>query len=142
MKQTHSERNFLVISLTILALAAPAALSMGYFLFSGDPRVRPLALTREGEAVGQGDAYGIEILATLHWGRDGTFAFTPENIRQRIQDAFYSHGEEVRIVTQEVSGQYVQISYKIGQTQIGPMDIDAAAMGIRAAIDAYRIATR
>lgn len=141
MTLPRSNQNFLVVSLTILAIAAPAALSMGYYLLSGDPRIRPLALTREGEARHGVD--GLEILVTLHLGRGGnTYGVNIPDMRNRIRNAFYAHGEEVRIITEDSDSQTVQISYTIGRTRIGPMEIGAAAEGVKPAIDAYRVATR
>lgn len=138
MRDRQSERNLLLITAIIALMAAPTGLVTGYYLFSGDPRVRPLATSRESEALGERHRLGIELVAHIRWGRDSQTAYSQSALTNMITQAFYAHGEDSRVELQEVSGQSVSVTYQIGHNSIGPMPVHEAASGIRAAISAYR----
>lgn len=142
MPRWRFDQNYLIVVATIALVTAPAALVTGYYLLSGDPRVRPLAASREAEALGERHRLGVGLVARVHWGQDSQAAFSRDELRQMIDGAFYAHGEEVRIEFAESSGHTVVVTYHIGHSHIGPFPVSKAASGVRAAVEVYRASIR
>jgi len=139
VEEERRPRGAAFVAILGLLVATPATLAMGYYLVSGDPRVRPLAVTRESLAFIEGFTSGVQIVTTVAWGRDSQTQFDRETLKQTLVGAFYAHGEETIIEFEEVPGDRILITYTVGQNTYGPAEIDRAVAGVRAAVDAYRI---
>lgn len=139
MSRKRRDRNLLFMVAAIVFMAAPATLATAYFLLSGDPSVRPLSASRESEAISQGRALGIEIVARVRWGRRSQAGFDRSELKQMITGAFYSHGAEVRTLFEDVPGTTITITYEVGENVFGPAPISRASQNVRAAVGAYRL---
>ena len=129
----------IILPAAILAVALPGVASYLYYRFTGDPTLRPLAVTISNLA----DAGLIErdhrIFAVVHWGRDGKYAFHPGDVKAALARALSVYPYKFSIRFEDAPGNQVQISYEVGESRIGPYPLRDAARGIPAAIDAMRI---
>ena len=130
----------LLLVALIAAVAAPAFTATTYYLVTNDPRVRPLALTREAEAWARGQTGGTEIVVRVYWGSDTPPGLSRQDFSGRLVRAFYAHGEEVRVVIEDTPDRKgVSVAYEMGPNLFGPVPASRAAEGIRAIIDALRM---
>ncbi len=129
----------IILPAAILAVALPGAASYLYYRFTGDPTMRPLAVTISSLA----DAGVLErdhrIFVIVHWGRDGKYAFHPGDVKAALVKALSVYPYKFSISFKDAPGDQIEVSYEVGESRLGPYPLRDAANGIPAAIDAMRI---
>ena len=133
----HTRRSLSYVFLIIAVIVAPTAVALGWHLFTGDPTVRPLGITREALRDFGIPSTGGEIVAYVDWP-PGAGQTARKRLADDLRVSFASKGVDVRLVFREAGGS-VRVTYVIGKSVLGPYSRARAAEGIGAAVEAYRM---
>ncbi|PIE14727.1 MAG: hypothetical protein CSA68_09685 [Rhodobacterales bacterium] len=129
----------IIISL-VLAVAAPAVFSLTMHYFTQNPTWLPLARTENDEEIYNGAIIVNRIYAEVTWPTRRKRNFTKKDLNRVIKKAFRVHNAPVIILFRDVDkNENVQIVYKIGANELGPVTVLRAADGIKGAVAAYRM---
>lgn len=137
---THLEKPKTVttLAMVVLAVSFPTFLSLLWHYLSGDPTIRPLAITREA-LIDSGDYEGVVIHANVAWDpTDSSFA-SDKSFAQALRNGFRAKGLDLSVKT-HLSNRGSYVTYNIGPSTVGPFPAQAATRGINAAAAAYRMA--
>lgn len=126
------------ISLLITVVVLPSAVALGWYHLSKNPSLRPLGITKQALSAYNGGADGPEILALVDWVPPKTGNYTRNHLAQSLAQAFASKGVDVRIEFR-AGHDATRVTYKIGETILGPYPTARASEGIRAAVEAYKM---
>lgn len=137
----RSERPVLTLFIAFVLVAAPATISTSWYYITGSIGARPLALTREYEAL-NGIGNEIAIIAEIQWSASSSGRYSKQQMKQLLQQAFYRHGEGVVVFFRDVETPETNITYKVGRNTFGPVRFADAARYVRPAIDALRLHRR
>ena len=134
------DKNWLLILGLILAVSAPAALSVTAYLVTKNPTLRPLARTEDDEAIYKGLATANRIIAHIRWTTKRRRNFTRKDLETAIDRAFNVHGVRVHVEFETVdTNGNVTITYQVGANTFGPHTITKAADSVNGAIAVYRM---
>lgn len=125
---------FLVIGVVV----APTALALGWYLFSKNPSLRPLGITKQALSAYNGSGEGVEIVAFVDWVPPPLGPYSKPDLTRALTDSFTAKGVDVRIEFHPGAATS-QITYKVGRTVLGPFPTARASEGIAAAVEAYRM---
>lgn len=136
MLKRYQRLIYLVLIITVVV--APTMVSLGWYSWTKDPKLRPLAVTQEAlRAYGYvGD--GVEIIAMVDWVPSGAGSYTRTALTKAIVESFQSKGVDVNVVFRPGSDT-TRVTYLIGKTALGPYSTSRAAQGVEAAVEAYHM---
>ncbi|PIE07894.1 MAG: hypothetical protein CSA74_05160 [Rhodobacterales bacterium] len=117
----------------IAVIVLPTAMMLGWFLYTRDPNLRPLGLTREALRDSGGFRQDVGIVAHIDGPR-----VAGERLGLALRASFESKGVELRLVFRE-NGDATTVTYVIGKSVLGPYPRSRAAEGIAAAVAAFRM---
>lgn len=129
-------RNIKLLGMIICALAMPSVLAVAIYLFTDDPTLRPLGITREKLDERELGAK-IEIIAYIRWNATKE-RVTKDAFGAAVVQAFEVKDITPRLEITDVADQNSTVTYQVGPSQIGPFSTAAAAGGIKAAVAAYQ----
>ncbi len=134
----HRRRSLPYLLLIISIVIAPTAVSLTWYNFTLDPYLRPLGITQQAIRAYQSGGKELQIVALVDW----VPSKTGNNFRSRLSEALYqsfsAKGADVRVVFREGKGA-TRVTYRIGNSVVGPFSTARAAEGVNAAIQAYRM---
>ncbi len=132
-----NRRANLIIFGMVLAVALPAALSYGYYSFTGDPTMRPLGITLASLSESGVPGFTGDIVVLIEWGRSARPLSTREEVKAALQAAMSVYPADTRIKLRETAGDRVRVFFLVGENRMGPYSLANVAAGIRPAIEAY-----
>ncbi len=134
------KKNSLIIAVTVLVIAAPAAISVIAYQITKNPALRPLDRSKNDIAIHQGKIVANSIYAKIRWTTGREKNFSQYDLEDAIRTAFKRHGVQVIVLFEEVdSTDNVSVTYQVGINKFGPTPIYRTEDGIRGAIIAYRM---
>ncbi|MBV7410888.1 hypothetical protein [Maritimibacter sp. DP1N21-5] len=120
-------------------IVLPTAASLGWFMVTKDPNLRPLGVTEESlRAYDRGGGEGVRIVADIEWVEGGAGGLTQRQVERAIRQAFAVKGIEVFVFFHDGVTE-ARVTYRVRSSTIGPFPVRRAAQGINAAVDAYRM---
>lgn len=131
-----------VFALALGAVMLPAAAATAYFLYTGDPSLRPLGVTQESLATGGADPGFIAIAVRVDLGRDRPDALTRAALRRFIARAMAAKTTDYFVTFRERPGTAVGITLEVGANRYGPFPPDGLAAGVQTAAVALEMARR
>ena len=136
-----SRRNLGYLLLIVVASVLPTFVSLGWFFATRNPRLRPRAITPDSlrsYAAATGHFTELEIVAKVEWVPGRTGGYTKHRLKQALSDSFRAKGAVVRLEFVP-GGKQTQVTYLVGSSALGPFTLDRAALGIGAAVEAFRM---
>ena len=128
--------------LSILAVSAglPATLALMYYFYTGDQSLRPFGLTKHHSAAAPTNPAAPEILVHINWGQNSHNKMSQSETRAALAKALSVYNIEYRVKVTPNASDRSDVIYIVGRNRIGPFALHNAALGIPAALAAYRLA--
>ena len=128
------------ILVIILVLIAPTLISLGYYVVTRNPALRPLAVTQASlSSYEAGLGLGGHVVARIEWVEEDNMGFSRRQIERLVTRAFEAKGIEVDVLV--VPGvEETSITYLVGASRMGPYPVIHAAAGVSAAAAAFHMA--
>lgn len=129
-------------SLVGVLLATPATVSLSLYHITKDPSYRPLAAPSELAYSGGGRLnilakQDADILVRVAWPADAAGSKDVSVFTRNIHAALEARGITAFIELYEATDSAGAITYRVGDSRIGPMALNRAYQGITAITDAY-----
>lgn len=131
-------RNGAYLALIIFVAIAPSAVSLGWYAATGNPALRPLALTLQSLRSYTADGEIFELEVYVHWNPADTAGYSLDQVTRQVQRAFSAKGVEPRMIIRATEGP-TYLLYEVGASRMGPYPVIRAAEGISPAVAAYRM---
>lgn len=125
---------FFVISL----FAMPALGSLFLYNITGNPYLRPLAISRESLATFDGPTRTISIEVNVQYGVERSVSPSKEKLRQAIIKAFSGHTEAFHFKFVESSGDGIEVTFVVGPNRYGPYPPGSMSKGMIPALEALK----
>ncbi|WP_460273047.1 hypothetical protein [Celeribacter sp. ULVN23_4] len=135
-----SKKDTIVITLITMFTVTPAVLALSAYFITKNPSLRPLGITvKRLTAAGQIDNKSL-IIAVVDIGAEARATSTREQYKTALETAFARMETEVQVKFRTIPGSdKVNVTYLVGESQIGPFPITRAADGVLAATEAERM---
>ncbi|MEC7762711.1 MAG: hypothetical protein VX874_12470 [Pseudomonadota bacterium] len=133
-------RNFFYVLVVIALLVTPTAASLGFYVITQDPNLRPLGVTQEAlSAYARGRIDGqVHVVAQIEWVPGNTAGYSQRAFEMALENAFRAKGVEVFVFFHDGVDR-TRVNFRVGRSTIGPFSPAQAARGVTAAVDAYRM---
>lgn len=126
------------ISAIIAVVITPTVSMLSYYAWTGDPSLRPLAASIErmrGYLVGRDD-----ILIEVNWGAEARSTAPRKQVAKMLRSAFLSKGIDAYVVIHDRPDRRdIQVSYRVGASTFGPMQLRDTPRAVQSVVDAYRM---
>ncbi len=133
-------RQAIIILALIIGVAAPAVMSVTAYQITKNPKLRPLARTKNDMAIYQGKTVLNEVTAQIIWPTGRRKTYTKQDLAHAIRNGFASHGVSVRVLFDLQSGAGpVTVAYTVGANRFDPKPVLHAADGVKTAVAAFRM---
>ncbi|WP_288926190.1 hypothetical protein [uncultured Maritimibacter sp.] len=135
-----ARRNILYVLGIIALIVMPTVMSLGYYVVTKDPNLRPLGVTQQAlSAYDRGrPTEQIHIVAQVEWVPARAGGYSQRALELAIVNAFKAKGVEV-FVFFHPGVDATRVTYRVGHTTIGPYSVARAARGISAAVEAFHM---
>lgn len=137
--------DFIRPALIIFLLAAPALSIKLVSLYSDDPYLQPLHITKEGLAAiaERNEQDGLaSIRVDVSWGRDFDGPMTQEQLKRRLNATLDAQTDRFFFNFNTVAGDQIGVSFIVGANRYGPYPPNGMVNGIELALIALRMNTR
>ena len=134
----HTRRSLAYVMLIIAVVVLPTVVALGWYQYTRNPNLRPLGITREALREYGVPGTGVDVIAYVDWPAARAGGSARRQLESDLQASFASKGVDVVLVFRDAPGS-VRITYKIGNSVLGPYSTARAAEGVAAAVEAYRM---
>ncbi len=131
MLQTSRGLGYVFMIIAVIVL--PTAMMLGWYIYTRDPNLRPLGITREALRDSGAIDRPVDIVAYVYGPRA-----PGRQLGAGLRASFEAKGVELRLVFRE-EGKTTKVTYAIGRSVLGPYTRAHAAEGINAAVEALRM---
>lgn len=128
---------FLLPAITLF-VGLPATLAFLYYLFTYDPTLRPLGVSRADAEKFDRPLADLEIVIDIYWGDNAKAAYDKDQLAGMITKALKVYDVNYRLRWRDNLGTDILTSIKVDDIQLGPVPVSDLAGAIPAAISAYR----
>ena len=141
----NSTGNLIRVILIVFFLASPAVGIKILSMYSSDPYLQPLALTKQGvDAAEKDNGAGGHARIAIHvnWGRQVTGSLTREQLQHTLAATLRQQTELLYIEFHEAPGSKVDVTFVVGPNSYGPLPPARMIDGLNSALIALRMTNR
>lgn len=128
---------FLLPAITLF-VGLPATLTLVFYLYTHDPTLRPLGVSRSDAEKFDRPLADLEVVISVFWGGNSRTSLTKQDLEHTISNALKIYGVNYRMRWGDNLGDQILASIRVDHIEFGPFPIQDLAGTIPAAISAYR----
>lgn len=122
----------------IVATGLPATAALLYYMYTGDPTLRPFGISKNSLSRSDTPQALLEILVRVEWGQSAPGTTSRAGVRQILHKAMGIYEIDYRVQFRETAGDQIKVFYIVEHNRLGPYPLHNAAQGIPAALAAFR----
>lgn len=123
-------RRYVLLSVIILCTALPAISAYMLYVFTQNPTLRPLGITKEKLVQREGTGGALAIRVSVDWGQDQGPEASKLELRDVIAETLFIYTDDFAISVKDVPGTEVGVTFRVGPNVYGPMPPEQMMDGI------------
>lgn len=123
-------RRYVLLSVIILCTALPAVSAYMLYMFTKNPTLRPLGITKEQLVQREGTGAALAIRVAVDWGQDQSPEASKLELREMIAETLFIYTDDFAITMRDVPGAQVGVTFRVGPNVYGPMPPEQMMDGI------------
>ena len=130
----------MTFGLVTTLVASPAVATLGYSVLTQNDAMRPLSVSVQAVRTNLFGGSAV-VRAEVTVGSSGLSDTQQDHLSAQIENAFLRREVPVDVTFRtDTTRPGTTISYHVGPAEVGPLPLRDASKGVRAAIEAYRLA--